>query len=119
MLVGLIVFLAGGCARRQAENPEQKGKSLYAQLGCNSCHSVDGTAGVGPTLKGLYGSQVRLTNGDTVEADEDYLRESITDPDAKIVDGYAPGIMSAATPKDRVSKEDNLEALVAYIKTLK
>lgn len=120
MVVALIAVMLGGCARRQAgEGPENKGRGLFTQFGCNSCHTVDGTPGVGPSLKGVYESSVRLNNGETVNADEAYLRESITDPDAKIVSGFTPGIMPAAVPKAQVSKEENLAALVAYIKTLK
>lgn len=52
-----------------------------------SCHSVDGSASVGPTWKGLYLSQVKLSDGSVVAADEPYLRESISEPGAKTVDG--------------------------------
>lgn len=120
VVVASIAVMLGGCARRQVEEgPAQKGRALFTQFGCNSCHTVDGTPGVGPSLKGVYESSVRLSNGETVKADDAYLRESITDPDATIVSGFTPGIMPAAVPKDRVSKEENLEPLVAYIKTLK
>ncbi len=95
-----------------------KGKSLFASLGCASCHSIDGSAGVGPTVKGLFDASVQLTNGKTVKADDAYLLESIEDPDAEIVKGYQPGIMSGVIKPHQVAEADARD-LVAYIKTLK
>ena len=94
------------------------GKSLYSSLACGSCHSIDGSAGVGPTLKGVFGSKVQLTNGQTVTADIAYLMESIEEPDAEIVKGYQPGIMSATIKPHQVAEADARD-LVAYIKSLK
>jgi cytochrome c2 len=95
-----------------------KGKSLFASLGCSSCHSIDGSSGVGPTMQGLFDSQVQLTNGKTVTADDAYLLESIEDPDAEIVEGYQPGIMSGVIKPHQVAEAD-AQDLIAYIKTLK
>jgi len=95
-----------------------KGKSLYTSLACSSCHSVDGSPGVGPTFKALFGSKVKLTNGKTVKASDNYLLESIEDPDAEIVEGYQAGIMSATIKPHQVAKSDARD-LVAYIKSLK
>jgi len=94
-----------------------KGKSLYSSLACGSCHSIDGSAGVGPTLKGVFGSKVQLANGQTT-ADVAYLMESIEEPDAEIVKGYQPGIMSATIKPHQVAEADARD-LVAYIKSLK
>ena len=95
-----------------------KGKSLFASLGCASCHSIDGSSGVGPTMKGLFGSKVDLTSGKTVTADDAYLLEAIEDPDAEIVKGYQPGIMSGVIKPHQVAESDARD-LIAYIKTLK
>jgi cytochrome c2 len=95
-----------------------KGKSLFASLGCASCHSIDGSSGVGPTLKGVFGSKVQLTNGQTVTADDAYLLESIEDPDAEIVQGFQPGIMSGVIKPHQVAESDARD-LIAYIKSLK
>jgi cytochrome c oxidase subunit 2 len=73
---------------------------------------------VGPTFKGLYGSQVKLTNGKRVTADPAYLLQSIEDPDALIVQGYQPGVMSSVIKPRSVSQSDAND-LVAYIKSLK
>lgn len=95
-----------------------KGKSLYSSLGCVSCHSIDGSSGVGPTFKGLFDSTVQLTNGKTVKADESYLLTSIEDPDAEIVKGYQPGTMSAVIKPNQIAASDARD-LIAYIKSLK
>lgn len=94
------------------------GKSLYSSLGCSSCHSLDGSSGVGPTLKGLYGSQVKLTSGKTVTADDAYLLDAIEDPDKDIVQGFQPGIMSGVIKPHQVALADARD-LVAFIKSLK
>lgn len=95
-----------------------KGKALYTSLGCSSCHSLDGSSGVGPTFKGLFGSKVTLTNGQTVTADDAYLLESIEDPDAEIVKGFQAGIMSATIKPHQVAESDARD-LIAFIKSLK
>lgn len=94
------------------------GKQLYSSLGCATCHSIDGSKKVGPTFKGLYGSQVKLTTGKTVTADPAYLLQSIQDPDALIVQGYQPGIMTSVIKPHQVSTADAND-LIAYIKSLK
>ncbi len=94
------------------------GEMLYTSLGCKACHSLTGAKGIGPTFKGLAGSQVKLTGGQTVTASDAYLLESILDPDKQIVDGFVKGIMSATIKPGSVSKAD-ADALVAFIKTLK
>jgi cytochrome c oxidase subunit II len=94
------------------------GGKLYASLGCQGCHSVDGSPGTGPTFKGLFGSTVKLANGKTIKADMAYLIESIVDPDKQIVQGYKPGIMSASIKPHSVSMA-NAKALADFIKKLK
>jgi mono/diheme cytochrome c family protein len=94
------------------------GQKLFASLGCQGCHTTDGSKSTGPSFKGLYGRTTKLTNGQTVTADPAYLLESIRDPDKQIVKGYAPGIMSSAIKPGSVSVAD-AKALIAFIKTLK
>lgn len=97
------------------------GRQLSWQLGCMACHSIDGTPLAGPTWKGLYGREVRLDDGSTVVADEAYLRESILEPDAKVVAGFPAGIMASAVAafRQQLSEARTVDALVAYIKSLK
>ena len=92
------------------------GASTAEAAGCLACHSVDGSKSVGPTWKGLFGSERTLADGSTVVADEDYIRESILDPKAKTVAGF-PDIMPP-TFGDTLSELD-VEALIAYIRSLK
>jgi cytochrome c oxidase subunit 2 len=101
-----------------ASGPAGKGQSLFSSLGCQSCHSLTGAPGVGPSLKGVFGSMVKLTNGQSVKADAAYLTESIEDPDKQIVAGFKPGVMSAAIKPHSVSMAD-AKALVAFLQQQK
>jgi cytochrome c oxidase subunit 2 len=96
-----------------AGNMASSGQQLFAQFGCQTCHQQN-DLGRGPTLIGLYGSKVRLSNGGTVVADQDYIRESIVESTAKDVAGYKPimpNFRNQINP-DRVSQ------LVEYVKSL-
>lgn len=95
------------------EGPLELGKRLYGSLQCESCHRPDG-AGRGPSLAGLFGSTVTLREGGAVTAGDDYLRESILDPNAKVVAGYEPLMPSF---QGRLN-ESQLQALLAFLKTL-
>jgi cytochrome c oxidase subunit 2 len=92
-----------------------QGKGHFETKGCTSCHTVDGTSKVGPSMKGMFGSKVQLADGRVVLADDNYIRESIELPSAKLVKGYG-----ALMPTFKgVLKEGEINALVAYIRTLK
>lgn len=91
-------------------SPADQGRRLFQQLGCAACHET----GLAPNLQGLFGQPVTLTTGQTVTADETYIRESILDPGAKIVAGYQPIMPSFA---GRVNDEQLLQ-LIAYIKSI-
>jgi cytochrome c oxidase subunit 2 len=104
-------WLAGG---RSTGTAVENGEKLFTQQGCITCHKTD-SSGRGPVLTGVFGSTVQLMDGRRVVADENYLRESIMNPQAKIVLGYQP-IMP--TFQGTVS-EENLLQLIAYIKSLK
>jgi cytochrome c oxidase subunit 2 len=95
------------------------GATLFKTKGCVACHSLDGSKKVGPSLKGLYQStQTVVTGGKTrkVTADEAYLRRSIQDPNADVVEGFQPGIMP---PFGKLLAPDEVEALVKYLKEVK
>ena len=94
--------------------PATAGQQLYQTLGCASCHGANGEGGRGPTLVGVFGSNQTLQTGETVRVDEGYVRESILNPQAKLVAGFGP-IMP--TFQGQVS-EDQLLQLIAYIKSL-
>jgi cytochrome c oxidase subunit 2 len=98
---------------------QASGAELFTQLACDTCHRAataraDVLPARAPSLEGLFGSRVALVSGRTVIADETYVRTSILDPHAEIVAGWQP-IMP--TFKGQVS-EEQLNALVAYIKSL-
>ena len=65
------------------------GQNLFQQLGCSTCHRSD-TQGRGPNLVGVFGKQVLLEDGRTVQRDENYVRESILSPGSKVVSGFKP-----------------------------
>ena len=85
-------------AEKSPETIESKGLALLKNNACTSCHSLDGSKLVGPTFKGLYGSQTTvIVNGieKSVLADTAYIRRSIVDPDFEVVKGFVPGQMRA------------------------
>jgi predicted lipoprotein with Yx(FWY)xxD motif/cytochrome c2 len=93
-----------------------QGMTIAQDAGCLACHSTDGSILVGPTWQGAYGSQDPLTDGTTVTVDDEYLRESIVDPDAKVVQEFQPSIM----PQNygETLSDSDIEAIIAYIKSL-
>lgn len=89
------------------------GRLIADEQGCVACHSLDGSAGLGPTWKGLFGRSETMADGTIIVVDEAYLRESILTPDAKIVQGFSEGLM----PPYEFTDEE-IEALIALSKTL-
>jgi cytochrome c oxidase subunit 2 len=90
------------------------GQKLYNQRGCKQCHSIDGTAGIGPSFKGIWGHAQALRGGAQVTVDENYVRESIVNPQAKVVAGFEPVM---PTYQGRL-KDKEITAIIAYLKTL-
>jgi cytochrome c oxidase subunit 2 len=95
------------------ESLEETGEKIFNQLGCQTCHKMDATAR-GPSLAGLFGSTVQLKNGKSITADEGYIRESVLNPNAKMVAGYE-AIMPTYTGQ---INEEQLIQILAYIKSL-
>ena len=87
------------------------GEAIY-EAQCASCHTIDGSDGVGPTWQGLWMSEVPLEDGSTVTADEEYITESIQDPSAKVHEGFQP-----VMPEFDLSDED-IANVIAFIQTL-
>lgn len=102
-------WLSGG----GSDSPAAQGQQLFQSLGCATCHRTD-TQGRGPVLTGIFGKPQRLQNGQDVTVDEAYIRESIVNPTAKVVEGFQP-IMPAY--QGQVNEEQLLQ-LVAYIRSL-
>ncbi len=100
----------------------EEGERLYQMFGCMACHSIDGTlvGKVGPSWKGLYGSEREIAKGQKgkFKADETYLRESITNPSAKVVKGFEK--FDTGMPiYNGILNEGQIESLILYIKSLK
>ena len=102
-----------GSSTGQNSDPVAAGERLFGEKACNTCHMADGK-GRGPSLNGLYQSQVRLSDGSTVTADDSYVRESILNPQAKIVAGYQPVM---PTFQGQLTEEQIID-LMSYIKSL-
>jgi cytochrome c oxidase subunit 2 len=103
-------WLGGGAA---SDSPVAAGEKLFSSLTCNTCH-LQNQQGRGPVLTNLFGSKVALQNGATVIADEAYIRESIVNPQAKLVAGFQP---SMPTFQGLVTEEQLLQ-LIAYVRSL-
>jgi cytochrome c oxidase subunit 2 len=108
-------YLADKAAGDVNKDPVEVGRSLYEKKGCNACHTVDGSARVGPSWKGIFGTTADMNDGSKVKVDENYIRESIMYPQAKSRPGYPPSMPSF----EGQLKERDLNALIAYIKSLK
>ena len=93
--------------------PIEVGKILFTRRGCAQCHSIDGTARTGPSLKAVFGSQQPLTDGTTVEVDENYIRESILEPLKRVRAGYRPVMPSF---KGQL-KDAEIDGLIEFIKS--
>lgn len=96
-------------------SPVELGQKLFVSRACSGCHSADGSALIGPTFKGLYGREGQADDGNSYKADENYIAESIKYPNKLVVAGFQGGQM----PSFEGQLSDlEIEALIAYIKTL-
>jgi cytochrome c oxidase subunit 2 len=103
-------WLAGGKA---SGTMADLGAKVFTDLGCATCH-MDTAQGRGPSLRGVFGSQVTLASGEKVTADEAYVRESILTPTAKLVAGFPPLMPTF----QGVVSEEQIAQLTAYVKSL-
>lgn len=94
--------------------PAERGEALVSRNGCNACHSVDGSSGVGPSFAGLWNAERSFQDADPVTADENYIRESILESNAKILEGYDPVMPSY----QGVINDRQIDDIIEYIKTL-
>lgn len=103
----------------EVESPASTGKKIMQNIGCFACHTIDGTKLVGPSYKGIWGEeQTVVTNGQTrkVKIDEDYVKRSIYDPNADVVQGFNKGLM--VSYKGQLS-DDDIANIIEYLKTVK
>ncbi len=109
------VLAATTLEQGEGESAEQFGAKVFKSFACNSCHNTDTTAKVGPAFGGLFGKTESFTDGSSLTVDENYLRESILEPNAKIVSGFTPQMPTFAGQIN----DQQMNALLAYIKSLK
>ena len=98
--------------------PDEPGLILLRNTGCLACHSVDGTRLVGPSFKGIWGTDRKVMDGGvikTVKADEAYISRSVYDPDSELVEGFNKGLMKSYTG---TLSEGDLKIITDYFKTL-
>jgi cytochrome c oxidase subunit 2 len=109
--------------------PAERGEIWYQEFACDSCHTHDGSPGAGPTWLGLFGREEQLADGSTVTVDEEYLHDSILNPNAQIVAGFNPGVMPQdyeerfAEREAQIMENEGIEIdivadLIAFIETL-
>jgi cytochrome c oxidase subunit 2 len=103
----------GGAAPDGLSAPATEGRTIARDNGCAACHGTDGEGGIGPAWVGLAGSTVTLEDGSEVIADTEYLRRSILEPGADLVDGY-----TIEMPKADLDPAE-VDALIAYIEALR
>jgi cytochrome c oxidase subunit 2 len=107
--------LASTIAAADSLTGKDRGAMLYEKQGCSTCHSTDGSPKVGPSWKGIFGKMESMTSGSAMKVDENYLRESMMDPQAHIVMGFAPAM---PTYQGKLSDKD-IDGLIEFIKSLK
>ncbi len=94
--------------------PEEGGRKVYEIRGCQQCHSVDGSPRTGPTFFKVFGKEETLADGSIITVDENYIRESVLEPNAKVVAGFEPVM---PTYQGRL-RDDEIAALTAYFRSL-
>ena len=101
-----------------SNEPGAAGKKVMQNIGCFACHTVDGTKLVGPSFKGLWGHEATVITGGqkrTVVVDEDYIKKSIYDPNADVVDGFMKGLMVSYQGQ---LKDEDIKLIIEYLKTV-
>lgn len=119
ILFGLAMVVAPDTGAAGSSGPKQshaeQGKELYRAKGCVACHSTDGVRRAGPSLLGVFGRAVEMQDGSKITVDENYFRQSLMEPQAKIVKGFSPSMPGY---KGRLT-DDEVKDLIVYLKSLK
>jgi cytochrome c oxidase subunit 2 len=96
-------------------SPQEKGKKIYETKMCVTCHSLDGSRLVGPSFKEIYGRKGKLEGGKEYTADDEYIKRSLLEPMAEVVEGYPPGM----PPYAGQLNDDDIANVIEFMKTLK
>lgn len=107
-----ISIVLAACGGADADRSDLTGAELADEVGCHACHG-DTDTGTAPSLHGIWGTDVELSDGRTVTVDEAYVRRSITDPGADIVAGY-----NAIMPTFPL-ETDEVDRLVEWVRSLR
>ncbi len=97
------------------KDPVAYGQKMWSKQGCKNCHSVDGSVLVGPSWKGIWGTNRKFADGSTAQVDENYIMKSLNDPAGQVVAGFTP---SMPTYQGQL-KDYEINAIIEYIKSLK
>lgn len=108
-------WLEKAAAGLASMGPADRGKRLFVVHGCAGCHSIDGTAKTGPSFKGIWGQTHRFRNASPTKVDENYVRESIVDPSAKVREGYEDKMNSY----QGTFTDEEIGYLIKFIQSLK
>lgn len=103
----------------EIDSPAATGRRIMQNIGCFACHTVDGTKLVGPSFKGIWGEEQTVKTGRetrNITVDEEYVRRSIYDPGADVVDGFNKGLM--VSYEGQLS-DDDIDNIIEYLKTVK
>ncbi|WP_321289261.1 cytochrome c oxidase subunit II [uncultured Sunxiuqinia sp.] len=106
-------------ASENIDSPTEAGKRIMTNIGCFACHSQDGSKLVGPSFKGIYGHEVTVKTGGetrTVMVDDEYIKRSIYEPNADVVEGFNKGLMVSYQGQ---LTDTEVEQIIEYLKTLK
>ncbi|MEM1452663.1 MAG: cytochrome c oxidase subunit II [Planctomycetota bacterium] len=95
-------------------SPLEIGTLTYTRRACKTCHSIDGTAGTGPTFAGLWGLERKFGDGTSAVADENYIRQSILEPYSQLVEGYGKQM----TVYNPMLPEEQISGIIAFIQSL-
>jgi cytochrome c oxidase subunit 2 len=110
LAIGVLGYIS---ACNGTDTSPEAGQNIAVLKGCTSCHSVNDQTKIAPPWRGLYGSEIELNDGTTLTVDDEYLIESIKEPNAKIVKGFTRGAMPPISLTD-----EEINAIVAYIKSV-
>ena len=107
-------LIAGTTAAEGVEPTAKRGRHIYQEVGCVTCHALDGSQQVGPSFQNLFGAERTLQSGETVVADRDYIEQSIWSPASQVVEGYASNMPAY----EGILSEAEVASLVLFIESL-
>jgi len=105
-------------AAAELDSPSATGKRIMQNIGCFACHSLDGSRLVGPSFKGIWGKTETVVTGREerqIVVDEEYIRRSIYEPNADVVEGFNKGLMVSYEGQ---LTDDDIDNIIEYLKTL-